>query len=615
MTDAGQNPTDDDEPMSEPTPGEELAVAVDRATMVALGGSAGLAAWLFLDFLPDRLDQSRGLMFAAALVMGAFAVVLALSGPVRLIRALPGVLAVAPPAALLLLWASFRHAEVGRFLQAGHGLAAFALILFIATPYVAAALQAPGGWRDYARLFDNAWTIVVRYAAGWLFVGLFWVALMLSDQLLQLVGLDLIKRLVDIAPVPWLLSGLILGLALAVIHEMRDYVSPYLIHRLLRLLLPMMLPVVAVFLVALPLRGLSGLFGDFSAAATLMAVALAGITLISTALDRSDEEAATGAAMLWSTRAFALAVPVLAGLGIHAVWLRVAQYGWTPPRLAAALTGVFLLAYGLAYAAAVLRGGAGWMAHIRRVNLGMALALVAAAALWLTPLVNAERIAATSQLARARAALDRPDRMALWELAQGWGRPGQAALASLEAEARAGGANEVLAAIGRARDAGSRAAFLRATAESGLGAPRDELAGLMQIRPDSAALPQGAFGALRGPVIERWLEACRKRLPDGRAGCAIVIGDFRPGVSDPNGYVLLNMAAGYVRVEGVVLRDGRLRPQGQAQSLTRLSGTEPAGSPGLRPGDLAAVLDGNWQVAPVTLNALKIGERELIPDN
>ncbi|MDQ2092261.1 hypothetical protein [Marimonas arenosa] len=593
---------------------EERRVALDRAAMALLGGAAGLALYVFVDVLPDRLDDLRWLLFGAALVMGAFIVVLALTGPVRLIRAISGALAVAAPAAVLLLWASFRYPRMEGFLDAGHGVLAWGAILFLGTPFVAAALQSPGGWRDYERLFDNAWTIVVRYAAAWLFVALFWAVVMLSDQLLQLVGLDVIEQLLRVDPVPYALSGLVLGLALAVIYELRDYVSPFLIHRLLRLLLPMFLPVVAVFILALPVRGLGGLFGSFSAAATLMGVAIAGITLISTALDRSDADAAQAPVMVWAARIFSLALPILSGLAIYAVWLRVAQYGWTPPRLMAALSGAFLMVYGLLYAALVLRGGEFWMARIREANRLMAMALVAVSMLWLTPVLNAEKVAARSQFERALTIMDSPQTMALWELAQGWGHAGTDALVSLEAEAKAVGADTVLAAIGRARTAGSRYAYDRQIDAGDLAPHIAELARLMPLRPEGATLPENAFSGLPAPIIDLWLKSCRTRLRDGRAGCVLVLGDFRPGLGVPNGYVLLNRGGRFVDIAGVALRDGRLESFGAARAVASLASAQRV-SPGLTEENLAAVLDGAYEIVPTGLKALKIGDRVIIPDN
>ena len=77
----------------------------------------------------------------------------------------------------------------------------------------------------------------------------------------------------------------------------------YLLKRLIATI-PVML-VVAVFILALPFRGLSGLFGEFSAAGTLMAVALAGASLIAAAVDSSEAEAAKSRLMQLATIAFA----------------------------------------------------------------------------------------------------------------------------------------------------------------------------------------------------------------------------------------------------------------------------------------------------------------------
>jgi hypothetical protein len=595
---------------------QDNAVTIDRAVMAAIGGAAGLALWLHVDLLPDHLENLRFVLLSAALMLGGFAIVMALVGPVRLGRVVPGALVLAIPAALLAFWASWRFAEVEGFWQAGHGAVAYGLILFVGTPFVAAALHAPGGWRDYARLFDISWTIVVRYVAGGLFVGLFWAVLMLSDGLLQLVGVDVIERLIEQDAVPYVLSGVVLGLALAVVHELRDYVSPFLIHRLMRLLLPVLLLVELIFLLALPLRGLSGLFGQFSAAATLMGVSFAGITLVSTALDRSDAEAADSKVMVWSARGVSLVLPVLSGLALYAVWLRVGQYGWTPQRLMAAMAGGYLLAYGLAYAGAVLGAGA-WMARVRRANLWMAIALVAGAALWLTPVINAERISAQSQLGRAVADLQGPEApspgdMALWQLAHEWGIAGAAALVRLEQAAQ--GQDEIVNAIAWARAANSRYAYSRQLVDGDPSHELAELVVLLAVRPETQEIPQGALAGLSGRYLDQWLMACRNRLDDGRPGCVAVFGEFRPGLEVPHGFVLLNHPGGHVRATGIVLRGGQIERFGGARSLADPARQRQV-SPVLKPDDIAAALDGAFEIVPSGINALKIGDMELIPEN
>ena len=98
-----------------------------------------------------------------------------------------------------------------------------------------------------------------------------------------------------------------------------------------------------------------------------------------------------------AAQATALILPVMAGLAAYAVWLRVGQHGWTPERLFVALACGLALVYGLVYALAVLRG-VGWMGRIRQAQHRSGAAVILLAGLWLTPVLNAERISARNQL-------------------------------------------------------------------------------------------------------------------------------------------------------------------------------------------------------------------------
>ena len=83
--------------------------------------------------------------------------------------------------------------------------------------------------RHYPALFLESWGVVVRYGAAWVFTGLFWLVIFLSDQLLQIVGVTVIEWILDFEPAPFLLTGLSFGVAIAVVDELSDYVSPNLV--------------------------------------------------------------------------------------------------------------------------------------------------------------------------------------------------------------------------------------------------------------------------------------------------------------------------------------------------------------------------------------------------
>ncbi|SEO93399.1 protein of unknown function [Salinihabitans flavidus] len=567
-----------------------------RGTLAAIGAAAGLAMWGLVDFLPERISDQRLLLLLASFAFGFFAILLVLAGPARPMRAAGAAAVLSAPAALLLFWASLRYDTVEPFLERGLVLAAWGVMLFVATPFAATWLERRARWRDYARLFDNAWSIVVCYAAAWIFTAIVWGVLFLSDALLGMVGITVIGDLIDLDPVPYLLTGLTLGLALAVVHELRDFLSPYLVLRLLRLLLPVVVVVVAIFILALPLRGLSGLFGDVSVAATLMAVAIAAITLLTTALDTDDAQAVRAPVMRLAAQGLALLLPVLGGLALWAVWVRVAQYGLTPDRIAAVVLAGFILSYALLYAGAVvLRRG--WMARIRAVNVGMALALIAVAALWLTPLLNAPRIATWSQVARYEAGRMSADEIGLREMARAWGRAGQDGLdylrtldgsdhAALQAQ---------LAEIESGRDAAERPPLPDSEERR---RQRAELRAALVLRPEGAVLPEGAFAEVPDYRLHMWWQTCR----GAELACVMVLEEFDPARAGLEGFLFRPLRGQSAGVESLALVAGRLRP-GRQVDVT------------LDHADLEALIAGEFRIAPSTHRSLWLGARELFPEN
>ena len=520
------------------------SASTERARMAAMGAVAGLALWVLADVLPDQINNARALMFLAALAGAFFAALLAASGPLRAGQAaLVGLLVSVVPS-VLFLWASFRFETVEDYLETGHPLVAFAILASLPVPFMIAALGPVGNWRDYPELFNQSWNIVVRYVASWLFLGLFWAVVLLSNALFGIIGLEIINTLLEIAPVPYVLSGLVLGLALAVVNELKEYVSPYLVLRLLRLLLPVVLVVVAIFVAMVPLRGLSGLFGGLSVASTLMAMALGGITLVSTAIDQSDDEAVTMPFMRLASQILALILPVLAGLAVLSIWVRVNQYGWSPERLAATAVAGVVLVYALLYAIAVLRRHR-WMADIRQFNTYMALAVMVVAALWLTPVMNPQRISANNQLARYQQSRTQIKDLDLWSIGKEWGVAGRR-VAPLFAEVEREGQDvvaEQLAALDKTDD------FY--TYDQLLSGPQSdrmrEFLNLVPVRPVGADIPEGVFGTAATPA--GWIESCGRRTAAKNPGCALLVADFLPDHDGPEILLATKQTGDWVRIE------------------------------------------------------------------
>lgn len=556
--------------------------------MALIGGLAGLSLYVLLEVLDQAVLPDRVALGVTGFAAVFFTGWLAMTGPLAALRAAFGAALVAAATAVLMVTASLRFLSVeGLF---GHPVPALAMLVLALVPLPFFIAASGPGWRDYPTLFTQAWTIVVRYAAAWLFVAVVWAVLLLSDALLTLVGLPVISELLEIEAVVWVGTGLALGLALAVVTELSDLVSPYLILRLLRLLLPVVLVVMGLFTLALPFNGLDGLFGGLSVSGTLLAMAMAAATLVTTAIDQSDAEAVQNPVMLRATQGLALLLPAPAVLAGWAIWLRVADFGWTPDRIFAVLAAAMALGYGLLYAVAVLRGP-GWMARIRQSNVTMALAMLALAALWLTPLLNAEAISARNQVARLA---DGRVSVAEFDLASfaEWGKPGQQALADLERLAASPG-QEALAA--RLSHPGMRP--VTAAPET-----LEALRALLPLQPAGAT-------AVRDRLLEGvspsdhalWLTGCQDPLPGGSPGCVMVVGDFLPLLPGEEAIIAVRLQ-GYLMQEGLSEVDGFV----QRRSVALLQGAADADAL------LAALQAGPPVLSPAAINQIAVGGATLV---
>ena len=504
----------------------------------------GLVEAVERDLLPDRVALVA-LTFVAVLAGG----LLVTAGPLAVRRAAPMAVALALITALLVWGASLRYATMDEAF--GSPLTALAALIVATLPLPFAIAAAGPGWRHYPTLFLQAWTILVRLAAAWAFTGVVWLVIFLSDALLGIVGVKVIAEVLEVGAVPYVITGAVLGLALAVVHELSDRLSPALVLRLFRLLLPVVLAVMLVFLAVLPFRGLSGLFSGFSPALVLLAMVGAGISLVSIAVDQSDAEATESGFLRLTAQGQALILPVMAGFAGWAVWLRVAQYGWTPERLFVALVAVMALVYAGIYSVSVLRRGP-WMERIRQGNLRMALAVIVVAGLWLTPVLNAERISANDQLARFEAGAMPVEDLDVAAIG-GWGIAGARVMATLAAQAKEPGGEALAARLADPYAAPAVDPTARAKQLA-------ELVAVLPVQPPSATGTRDMLlAALLDAEVASWTEACGRKLPGGAAGCVMVVADLLPLLPGEEALVILNQDGDYVQTLGLyLLNDGSL---------------------------------------------------------
>jgi len=511
-----------------------------RAGMAGLGALAALALYAWVQIADAEWIAGRPLMTGIVVTLVLFAAGLALIVRMPARRAAMLAAGQAVVVAGLLLVVSYRYADVaGLFTAPFAFMAAFGLCT-LPLPFMIAWAQ--GNWRDYAALFSESWAIVLCYGVAGALVGVVWLLILLSDLLLRLVGLGFVDILIDLGPAPFLITGAAGGFGMAIAAESLDDQGASLLLALLRPFLPAIVAVVGLFLLALPFRGLSNLFGELSAGATLMVMAGVAATLITAVVEARDNAASQSRILGLSARVMGVFLLILAMLASFAVAIRVVEYGWTPARLHAALTAGLSLGYGALYAAAMPR--VNWMARIRQANITMSLALMALCALLLTPVLNAERIASASQLARLEMGKIAPTELDVPAL-EGWGLAGQRAMGRLREMAKEPGQEALAAHLKNPQFAAENAA------ETTLDEQRADLARVIPVQPASARAQLTEL--LRGIpdyALTDLAAACARPYLDLTQSCAAVVGDFLPRSPGEELVTLLLDPSGFLQAYG-----------------------------------------------------------------
>lgn len=307
------------------------------------------------------------------------------------------------------------------------------IMLFVAHSLVAAGDADRRLIAGYASYFDAAWKLAVQLVLSAVFVGLFWGVLWLGTALFELIGITLPRETITKS---WFaIPATTLALACAI--HVTD-VRPQLVRgirtlklALLSWLLPLMAAITLAFLASLPFTGLAPLWGTGHAAALLLAVGATLVLLINAAYRDGGTDSATARAFRIAGTAAAVALPVLAAIAAHALWLRIDQHGWTTTRVGAVAVLVVLSCYAVGYGvAAVWRGP--WLKRLEATNIVAAYAIVGVLVALFTPIADPARIAVASQVARLEAGRIAVDRFDYGYLRWSGGRYGIEALQRLK---------------------------------------------------------------------------------------------------------------------------------------------------------------------------------------
>lgn len=298
-------------------------------------------------------------------------------------------------------------------------------LLFLTLPWLQSRLEA-GRWGDFPSLFRLYWHNGLALLLSLLATGLSWLVLWLCASLFSLIGIDFFNTLFfDNRAFIHIFTGCIVAMTVTLCRS-----NPRLmlsVQHLLTLvatgLLPAVGAVMVLFMLALPGVGMEAISRQISGAGLLNTLCLLYLLLMALVWYPGRDAPPYMPLMRRLLLGALLFAPVCALLAAWAVWLRVAQYGWTPDRLYAALITVVSLLWSVGYVISLARQRRSGSDFSRTGKVVLMVAPLFMALVY-TPILNPWRLSVHSQMARIEADKTRLDSATITMLSNSlrWGR-------------------------------------------------------------------------------------------------------------------------------------------------------------------------------------------------
>jgi hypothetical protein len=273
---------------------------------------------------------------------------------------------------------------------------------YVLLPFAQTYLQTGRPRPDYPVLFEFAWNNGITLLIAAFFTGIFWALLALWAGLFAVIKIKFFYTLFYNKYFAYPVTAVVFAFAL---YLGRSHVSAVVTVRRVILavfkgLLPLLAVITLLFLAALPFMGLQPLWATGNATTLMLTLEILLLFFLNAVFQNGEGEAPYPGWLRGLVRAAIVALPVYTVLCAYALHLRLDQHGWSTERFWAVLLAFVVGLYAFGYAIAALRRSAVWMGGMAPVNIAIAAVVVALSVAVNTPLLDAQRISAASQVAR-----------------------------------------------------------------------------------------------------------------------------------------------------------------------------------------------------------------------
>lgn len=255
---------------------------------------------------------------------------------------------------------------------------------------------------DYRQLLEHSWQHALTLALLGLFLGTFWLLLLLWGALFDIIGISFFEELFEEPIFLYPASAFVGGWGLVLIRERIRLVATVqsMCEVLIKALLPLAALIGILFLGALPFTGVARIWETGHAALLMMSLATVLLFFFNSVLSENPDHPPYPAWMHGLVIFGVLLLPLNSLLAAWALGLRIEQYGLTVDRLWAATIQLLLAGFTLSYSVLILLRRTRALGAIQNANKILAFVVAGVLILVNTPAADMRAWAAESQANR-----------------------------------------------------------------------------------------------------------------------------------------------------------------------------------------------------------------------
>jgi len=255
---------------------------------------------------------------------------------------------------------------------------------------------------DYRQLLEHSWQHALTLALLGLFLGTFWLLLILWGALFDIIGISFFEELFEEPIFLYPASAFVGGWGLVLIRERIRLVATVqsMCEVLIKALLPLAALIGILFLGALPFTGVAKIWETGHAALLMMSLAIVLLFFFNSVLSENPEHPPYPRWMHSLVMFGVFLLPLNSLLAAWALGLRIEQYGLTVDRLWAATIQLLIAGFTFSYSVLILMKRARALGAIQSANKVLAFVVAGLLILVNTPAADMRAWAAESQANR-----------------------------------------------------------------------------------------------------------------------------------------------------------------------------------------------------------------------